>query len=124
MRHSKKLIVLTLAIAQVTGCAIEPKPITADEQLSSILKDQADIYSKQEPITAPLTFYDALARALKYNFDHRLSMMESVLQEAQLDVATMNMLPRLAVNAGYVGRDEQLGSASVDYFNQSRTSQL
>lgn len=124
MRYSDKLIALLVAIASLTGCAIEPKPITPDERLSGMLKDQAEIYHKQEPITAPLTFYDALARALKYNYDHRLSTMEAVLQEAQLDVATMNMLPRLAVNAGYVGRDEQLGSSSVDYFNQDRTAQL
>ncbi|CAG1769096.1 hypothetical protein BAC3_00051 [uncultured bacterium] len=122
--YSKQLIALSVAVAGLTGCAIEPQPITPNEQLASVLKDQAEIYHKQEPITAPLTFYDALARALKYNYDHRLSMMETVLQEAQLDVATMNMLPRLAVNAGYVGRDDQLGSSSVNYFNQNQSSQL
>ena len=124
MQYSKQLIVLSFAIAGLTGCAIEPQPITPNEQLASILKDQAEIYSKQEPITTPLTFYDALARALKYNYDHRLSTMETVLQETQLDVATMNMLPRLAINAGYAGRDDQLGSSSVDYFNQDRSAQL
>jgi outer membrane protein TolC len=117
MQYSKQLLALSVVIASLTGCAIEPQPITANEQLASVLKDQAEIYQKQEPITAPLTFYDALARALKYNYDHRLSIMETVLQESQLDVATMNMLPRLAINAGYVGRDDQLGSSSVDYFN-------
>lgn len=124
MRYSKRLIVLSVVISGLTGCAIEPQPITPDEQLANVLKDQAEIYQKQEPITAPLTFYDALARALKYNYDHRLSMMETVLQQSQLDVATMNMLPRLAINAGYAGRDDQLGSSSVDYFNQDRSAQL
>jgi multidrug efflux system outer membrane protein len=123
MQYSKKLIVLLVA-ATLSGCAIEPEPIKPDERLASMLKDQTEIYSKQEIISAPLTFYDALARALKYNFDHRLSMMEAVLQDTQLDVAKLNMLPRLALNAGYIMREDQLGSSSVDYFNQSRSAQL
>ncbi|MDP3839675.1 MAG: TolC family protein [Methylococcales bacterium] len=124
MQYSKKLIALSIAVATLTGCAIEPTPIKDDERLAGMLKDQSEIYSKQEPITAPLTFYDALARALKYNYDHRLTMMEAVLQDTQLDVSKLNMLPRLAINAGYIGREDQLGSSSVDYFNQSRNSQL
>lgn len=125
MQYSKKIIALcAVAVVNLNGCAIEPKPIQADERLASMIKDQAEIYSKQEPITAPLTFYDALARALKYNFDHRLTMMESVLQDTQLSVATLNMLPRLTINAGYAGREKQLGSSSVDYFNQSDNAQL
>jgi len=124
MQYSKKIIAVLVASMGLHGCAIEPTPIKDDERLASMLKDQTEIYSKQEPITAPLTFYDALARALKYNFDHRLTMMEAVLQDTQLDVAKLNMLPRLAINAGYIGRQDQLGSSSVDYFNQSRNSQL
>jgi outer membrane protein TolC len=124
MQYSKKLIMLLVAVAALSGCAIEPEPIKANERLASMLEDQKEIYTKQEPITAPLTFYDALARALKYNFDHRLTMMEAVLQDTQLDVATLNMLPRLAINAGYLDRQAQLGSSSVDYFNRDRSAQL
>ena len=124
MQYSNKLIALLVAVVSLSGCAIQPEPIKPEERLASMVKDQTEIYSKQEPITAPLTFYDAMARALKYNFDHRLSMMEAVLQDTQLDVAKLNMLPRFAVNAGYLFREDQLGSSSVDYFNQSRSSQL
>jgi outer membrane protein TolC len=123
MQYSKKLIALLVA-ASLNGCAIDPMPIQDDERLASMLKDQTEIYSKQEPITAPLTFYDALARALKYNFDHRLTVMEAVLQDTQLEVATINMLPKLAVNAGYSARQKQAGSSSVNYFDQSQTAQL
>lgn len=123
MQYSKKLIVLLLATS-LNGCAIDPMPIQDDERLASMLKDQTEIYGKQEPITAPLTFYDALARALKYNFDHRLTVMEAVLQDTQLEVATINMLPKLAVNAGYSAREKQAGSSSVNYFDQSQTAQL
>ena len=63
MHYSKKLVALWVAVAGLTGCAIEPQPIKPEERLVTMLNDQKEIYSKQEPITAPLTFYDALARA-------------------------------------------------------------
>ena len=124
MANLKTLSVVMAAMFGLAGCSINPKPIEPEARMANILQDQAEMYGKQEPITAPLSFYDVLARALKYNFDHRLTMMEAVLQDTQLSVATMNMLPKLAINAGYIARDKQLGSSSVDYFNQNSSSQL
>jgi outer membrane protein TolC len=112
MNYCKTLGAVLVAAAVLNGCTIVPEPIDAKARLSGMLNDQQQIYAHQEPITQPLTFYDALARALKYNFDHRLTMMEVVLQDSQLDVATLNMLPRLAINAGYQGRQSELASSS------------
>jgi outer membrane protein, multidrug efflux system len=106
-----------LTVLLLSGCGINPVPVTPDERLATMMQDQGEMYAKQEPLTRPLTFYDALARALKYNYDHRLSLMEAVLQDTQLEVATLNMLPKLTANAGYQFRERQLGSASEDYFN-------
>jgi len=107
-----KTVSLVLIASTLSSCSITPQPIDAQSRLNTMLSDQSEIYSHQEPITQPLTFYDALARALKYNFDHRLTMMEKVLQDSQLEVATLNMLPRLAVDAGYMGRQSELASSS------------
>lgn len=108
--------VLTIAVLLLGGCNLNPIPITPDERLETMMQDQSEMYAKQEPITRPLTLYDALARALKYNYDHRLTMMEAVLQDTQLEVATINMLPKLTANAGYSFREKKLGSSSEDYF--------
>lgn len=116
VHYSKIFAVALLAVVLLQGCNINPIPITPDERLASMMDDQAEMYAKQEPITQPLTFYDALARALKYNFDHRLTVMEAVLQDTQLEVATLNMLPKLTANAGYAFREKKLGSSSSDYF--------
>ena len=112
MNYYKTFSAALVTVATLSGCAISPEPIDAKARLSTMLDDQAEIYSHQEPITQPLTFYDALARALKYNFDHRLTLMEKVLQDSQLEVATLNMLPRLAIDAGYLGRQSELASSS------------
>ncbi len=117
MNYSNTLVVAGLTVLLLAGCNINPMPIGDDERLATMMKDQTELYAKQEPINRPLTFYDALARALKYNFDHRLTLMEAVLQDTQLEVATLNMLPKLTANAGYAFREKKLGSSSEDYFN-------
>ncbi|MGZ5049491.1 MAG: TolC family protein [Methylobacter sp.] len=108
----KKLGLALIATAALNSCAIIPEPIDAHARMADMLKDREEMYRNQEPIVSPLTFYDALARALKYNFDHRLTVMEAVLQDSQLEVATVNMLPRLAISAGYQGRQDELASSS------------
>mgnify|MGYP001432921713 CR=1 FL=1 len=117
MNYPKTISSALLTVLLLSGCGINPVPVTPDERLATMMQDQGEMYAKQEPLTRPLTFYDALARALKYNYDHRLSLMEAVLQDTQLEVATLNMLPKLTANAGYQFRERQLGSASEDYFN-------
>ncbi|MEQ1543976.1 TolC family protein [Methyloglobulus sp.] len=116
MQYTKILITAFLTVMLLEGCNINPMPISSDERLASMAQDQVEMYAKQEPITRPLTLYDALARALKYNYDHRLTVMEAVLQDTQLEVATLNMLPKLTANAGYQFREKKLGSSSEDYF--------
>jgi len=116
----KTLKLTFIPIVILTGCNLNPLPILDTERLSIMMKDQEEMYVKQEPVTGPLTFYDALARALKYNYDHRLTMMEAVLQDTQLEVATLNMLPKLTANAGYQFRDRKLGSSSEDYYNPGK----
>ena len=109
MHYTRTLGAALMATTVLSGCAIKPEPIDADARLAGMMKDQSEIYSKQEPISQPLTFYDALARALKYNFENRLAMMEAVLQDTQLSVATLNMLPRLTASAGYLGPARSTG---------------
>jgi outer membrane protein, multidrug efflux system len=116
VHYSKILTSAFLTVILLTGCNLNPIPITPDERLESMMQDQTEMYAKQEIIKAPLTFYDALARALKYNYDHRLTMMEAVLQDTQLEVATLNMLPKLTANAGYAFRERKLGSSSEDFY--------
>jgi outer membrane protein, multidrug efflux system len=117
VQYTKILITAFLTVMLLEGCNINPMPISPDERLASMAQDQVEMYAKQELITRPLTLYDALARALKYNYDHRLTVMEAVLQDTQLEVATLNMLPKLTANAGYSFREHQLASSSAIYNN-------
>ena len=107
---------LALALALTAGCTIRPEPLSDDEHRARVAEDRKAIASEFVPVSAPLTLPEAIARALKYNYENRLALMESVLQDRQLSVANFAMLPRLAVNAGYSARDNDLASVSQDVY--------
>ena len=76
--------------------------------------DRERMYLDQEPVRAPLTLEEAAARAIKYNLDYRLQLMESALQQGVLEVSQFDMLPRLTASAGYVTRDNEFFLAVPD----------
>jgi len=99
-------------IVLLAGCAIMPEPITPDEQQASLDADKQVIFAKQEPIVGPLSVYEAMARSLKYNLNHRVKMMEHAVAEGQSDLAKYSLLPDLIASAGYRGRDNYNASSS------------
>lgn len=107
------LIAVAVSFA-LAGCAsVKPDPLQAKEVEQRVQKDQVSLYAEQEPITGPITFNDALARALKYNLDYRLKQMESALASGLADVSRYDMLPKMLVSAGYVWRNNDSGGTSV-----------
>lgn len=111
------LLLLTTAVVSavlLSACsAMEPKPYTDGQLRQRLMTDQIEMYAKQEPIAGPLTFYDAAARALKYNLDYRLKLLEGALASDLRDVTSHEMLPRVVASAGYAGRNNDSGGTSV-----------
>ncbi|KJK19229.1 TolC family protein [Pseudomonas sp. NPDC087612] len=93
--------------------AMKPHEYSKDEQRQRIVADQAQMYAEQEPVTTPITLYEAAARALKYNLDYRLKLMEGALAADLRDVSSHEMLPRLVASAGYAGRNNDSGGTSI-----------
>ncbi|MCJ9429440.1 TolC family protein [Kordiimonas marina] len=91
----------------ITGCAIKPVPFTDAENAARAQTDLQALFKDQEPISAPLTLDDAIARALKYNLDQRLKLMEEAVAMGQLDVARMDLLPDLVARAGISSRSNK-----------------
>ena len=113
MNHSAPQFIAGLSgIVLLAGCAIMPEPITQTEQQASLNADKQVIFAKQEPISAPISVYEAMARALKYNLNHRVKMMEHAVADGQSDLAKYNLLPDLIASAGYRGRDNFNASSS------------
>ena len=112
MRKGRKLFALSALVVALSGCAVTSDPITKKESEQRSQQDRVAMFSQQEPVTAPITLYDAMARALKYNLESRLKVMESALAQQQLDLSRYDMLPKLAASAGYVGRNNASASSS------------
>lgn len=92
---------------------VTPQAFSSEEIRSRAALDIVSMYAEQEPITGPIDFHEAAARALKYNLDYKLKLMESALSRSLHDVSTYEMLPRLVAGAGYVTRNNDSGGVSV-----------
>jgi outer membrane protein TolC len=108
-----------LSAVWLAACAVKPEPISQAEHLKRAQDDYKTLYSTYVPLTAPLTLPDAIARALKYNYDAQLAKTEETLQDRQLDLAVAQMLPRLAANAGYSWRNNDNAAESVNEFTRT-----
>ena len=106
-------VVLTvIAAIGGNGCAIKPIPLTTDEVQARVQEDREVLIKDQEPLAGPVDLYEAMARALKYNLDARVELMHKMLAQTQLDLSHYAMLPRLAANAGFDGRNNFPGGVA------------
>jgi len=96
----------------ISGCSIVPISFTQEELHDQAKKDKVTVTQNQEAINGPVTLYEAIARAIKYNLDFHLEFAEKILAETQLDVSKYELLPQLVANTGYNGRDKFTGSNS------------
>ncbi|MDF9754918.1 outer membrane protein TolC [Pseudomonas hunanensis] len=104
-RASRIFAVSVLALA-VTGCAVKTQPIDRSVSEQRARADLASMFKGQEALQGPLTLHQAMARAVKYNLEARLKIMEEALAQRQVDLATFDMLPRMALSAGYAGAQQ------------------
>ncbi|WP_277760083.1 TolC family protein [Pseudomonas sp. A34-9] len=112
MKTSQKLFGASLLALAISGCAVTSEPIERSVSEQRAKTDLQSMYKDQEPLRGPLTLHQAMARAVKYNLEGRLKIMEEALAKRQLDLASFDMLPRMALDAGYVGRNNVNASSS------------
>ena len=105
-----KMTSLALAVASVlvtAGCAVKPVAISDEDHLRRAAEDQRRLFDEQDPVSAPLTLHDAIARALRYNMDYRTRLMEEAAALGQTELANYDLLPKLTAAAGYTTRNNE-----------------
>lgn len=112
MKNSTRLFAISLLSLAISGCAVTSQPIERNVSEARAKSDLQSMFADQEPLSGPLTLHEAMARAVKYNLEARLKVMEEALAQRQVDLATFDMLPRMAVSAGYAGRNNVSASSS------------
>ncbi len=107
--HTAAFVCVTILM---TGCMVNPAPLTHEEISHRVSADLDALTHDYEPITKPISLYEAFARALRYNLDAKVKAMQAALAHQQLNVANYALLPQLAVNAGYDGRSNYAGGSA------------
>jgi outer membrane protein TolC len=105
-------IVLLLGSTLLAGCAVKPELIGNDELQAFTELNAETLVANQEAVTGTIGLYEAMARALKYNLDHRVEMMNAALAARIADVKSAAMLPQVVASSGYNGRDPSAGGYS------------
>lgn len=94
------------------GCTVTPMALDQGELGGIADSSMSRVVSAQEPIQGSIDVSEAIARALKYNLDQRVELMQEAVNLQELKLATYQGLPNVVVNSGYVGRDNVLASSS------------
>lgn len=98
-------ITLIAASVALAGCSVSPQQLSMQEMRDINLADRASSVDLAEPVSGAVTLEEAIARALKYNLDQRVKMLEQSLRSGELEAGKYDMLPKLMANAGYDWRD-------------------
>jgi len=121
MRASRNLALGAALGLVLGGCAIQPKALTPAERSALAEQDLARLFAGQEPVTGPIDLNEAMARAIKYNLDHRLKLMEEALARGQLSAMRFDLLPSLTASAGYSWRDNDNGASSISLLTNTES---
>ena len=111
----RKLFMGSVCAAAVllTGCSTTVSPVSDLETATFANEARNEILTRQTPITQSISLHEAMARALKHNLDHRVTMMEADLANADYDVSRWDMLPSVVANGQYYGRSNDAGARSL-----------
>ena len=101
-----------VALTLLSGCAISPEALTPGDIDKFTRANLERITQDQEAIHGRIGLYQAMARALKYNLDFKVEMMNEALKARQFDLKKYDMLPQLVANTGYAGRNNFSGGRS------------
>jgi outer membrane protein TolC len=121
-RRGARLVTATSLMVLLAACAIQPEPFTQADFAAKAAAQHQAIVKDVEPIARPLTLAESVARAVKYNFDARVRMMEQAQALGQLDVARWDLMPKLAANAGYNVRSEPNATRSRNLYSQTTSA--
>lgn len=107
--------------AMLAGCSVTPRPLAMSEQTQRATADRTAAVANQEPVSGPIDLYEAMARALKYNLDYKVSLLQQTVKARELNLSTYDMLPQLVASGSYYGRSNQSGASSLSLLSGTQS---
>lgn len=112
------------AVLLATGCTVKTEPFTPEAHATFANEKLLRATANQEPIVGSIDLYQAIARALKYNLDTKVEIMQAALKMREADLVTYSALPKVVAGAGYAGRDEADASTPSTRDDSIQTADL
>ena len=113
-----------LCLCLLAGCQVVPEPIPDEFFQEQAESDREKVTANQEPVDGPISLYEAIGRALKYNLDFHLERAEKILALNEMDVAEYELLPQLVGELGYDSRTNFSGASSRSLITGNQSLQV
>lgn len=98
-----------LASLLMASCAVGPEPIKVGERQQALGKAVGVLETTPRPVKA-VSLSEAIARAIRFNLATRVQAYQAVIENTQVDLANLAMLPDILTNSGYRFRDPAYAS--------------
>lgn len=122
MRFFKRDFLTVLLLTVLTAsCAVQTKPTSLGERAARATTDKEALFREQEEVARPITLYEAMARAIKYNSDQRVALMEQAIASGAADFASIDLLPKIAAEGGFSSRSKELAVSAESVETQRET---
>lgn len=112
MAPQKKLSVTFITSLLLCGCAVNPDALTQAKLDEFAETQKSELARTDVPVSGPVSLDEAIARAIKYNLDHRVEQIAASVAIANLELANWDMLPKVVAGTNYFGRNNDQGSRS------------
>jgi outer membrane protein TolC len=96
----------------LAGCTAKPTLISDEEMAAFVGSNAEQVIANQEAVEGSIGLYEAMARALKYNLDYRVEMLNATLAARAADVKSAAMLPQVVAGSAYNDRSPSAGGYS------------
>jgi outer membrane protein TolC len=103
---------ILISASLLAGCSAKPELISDEEMAAFVGTNAEQVVANQEAVDGSIGLYEAMARALKYNLDYRVEMLNATLAARAADVKSAAMLPQVVAGSNYNGRDSLSGGYS------------
>ncbi|MBF0584413.1 MAG: TolC family protein [Magnetococcales bacterium] len=119
LHRGSVLLLVAGASGLLFACSYGLNPITPLERTEILTNDRTALFSRQEAVTRPISLFEAMARALKYNLSHRVALLEKTVAQRQLDLSQFELLPQMAATADIKARSNPEASKGYSITDQT-----
>lgn len=105
-------LLLVTNLILLTACSTRPQEFSTQQNYEEAKKSLSRLFSKP-PSRVTLSYEEALARGIRYNYDYRIKLVNNALQAGQLQIAEFTMFPDLKTSGSLYTRSNDYSTSSI-----------